>query len=177
MCVSFLLLSFKLSSGCLFSPHQVNQGGVQKTTSQITLNETHTAEESLKRLRNGRHNQVLSDHSDQARELLHVLLPRGKSHHLIRNSKPFFPLCQEGSHSTRSGTPHHSFHPVCLSPLRLLTHRFPIHMLGRLGLFACFALSHTLFRTLCSFADITTVCLPHLVFSKKKIFFLEDFSP
>jgi hypothetical protein len=32
-CVSFLLLSFKLSSGCLFSPHHVNQGDVQKVTS------------------------------------------------------------------------------------------------------------------------------------------------
>ena len=28
----FLLLSFKLILGCLFSPHHVNQGGVQKTT-------------------------------------------------------------------------------------------------------------------------------------------------
>jgi hypothetical protein len=28
--VDFLLLSFKLSLGCLFSPHHVNQGGVQR---------------------------------------------------------------------------------------------------------------------------------------------------
>jgi hypothetical protein len=28
--VSFLLISFKLSSGCLFRPHHVNQGGVQR---------------------------------------------------------------------------------------------------------------------------------------------------
>ncbi len=40
VCVSFLLISFKLSSGCLFSPHHVNQGGVQKTTPQVTLYET-----------------------------------------------------------------------------------------------------------------------------------------
>ena len=35
--VDFLLLSFKLSLGCLFSPHHVNQGGVQKTAPQVTL--------------------------------------------------------------------------------------------------------------------------------------------
>ena len=28
--VSFLLLAFKMSLGCLFSPHHVNQGGVQR---------------------------------------------------------------------------------------------------------------------------------------------------
>jgi hypothetical protein len=39
------LLSFKLSSGCLFSPHHVNQGGVQKATvPQVTLYEPHTSE-------------------------------------------------------------------------------------------------------------------------------------
>jgi len=37
VCVCFLLLSFKLSSGCLFSPHHVNQGGVQKSTPQVTF--------------------------------------------------------------------------------------------------------------------------------------------
>jgi len=75
VCVSFLLISFKLSSGCLFSPHHVNQGGVQKATPQVTLYEPHTAEESLRRCRSGRNSQVLSDHPGQARELLHVLLP------------------------------------------------------------------------------------------------------
>jgi hypothetical protein len=35
----------------------------------------HTAEESLRRLRAGRHSQVLSDHAGQAWELLLVLLP------------------------------------------------------------------------------------------------------
>ncbi len=55
MCVSFLLLSFKLRSGCLFSPHYVNQGGVQKPTPQVTLYESHTAEESLRRRRSSRH--------------------------------------------------------------------------------------------------------------------------
>jgi hypothetical protein len=75
VCVSFLLLCFKLSSGCLFIPHHVNQGGVQKVTPQVTLHEPHTAEESLKRRRSGRHSQVLPGHADQARELLHVLFP------------------------------------------------------------------------------------------------------
>jgi hypothetical protein len=75
VCVSFQLLSFKLSSGCLFSPHHVNQGDVQKPTPQVTLYEPHTAEESLRRLRSGRNSQVLPDHAGKPRELLHVLLP------------------------------------------------------------------------------------------------------
>jgi hypothetical protein len=54
VCVSFQLLSFKLSSGYLFSPHQVNQGVVQKPTPQVTLYEPHTTEESLRRRRSGR---------------------------------------------------------------------------------------------------------------------------
>jgi hypothetical protein len=75
VCVSIQFLSFKLSSGCLFSPHHVNQGVVQKSTPQVTLYEPHTAEESLRRLRSGRNSQVLPGHPGQARELLHVLLP------------------------------------------------------------------------------------------------------
>ncbi len=35
--VDFLFVCFKLILGCLFSPHHVNQGGVQKTTPQVTL--------------------------------------------------------------------------------------------------------------------------------------------
>ena len=50
VCVSFLLPSFKLSLGCLFSPHHVNQGGVQKTTPLVTLYKPDTAKESLKRV-------------------------------------------------------------------------------------------------------------------------------
>jgi len=75
--VSFQLLSFKLSSGCLFIPHHVNQGPVQKPTPQVTLYEPHTAEDSFRRRRSGRHSQVPPDHPGQARELrgLHVLLP------------------------------------------------------------------------------------------------------
>ena len=75
VCVSLQLISFKLSSGYLFSPHHVNQGGVQKATPQVTLYEPHTAEESLRRRRSGRNSQVLPGHPGQARELLHVLLP------------------------------------------------------------------------------------------------------
>ncbi len=74
--VDFLLLSFKLSLGYLFSPHHVNQGGVQKTTPQVTLYKSHTAKESLRRRRTARHNQVLSGHADQAWELFLVLLPQ-----------------------------------------------------------------------------------------------------
>jgi hypothetical protein len=75
VCVSFQFLSFKLSSGCLFSPHHVNQGSIQKSTPQVTLYESHTAEESLRRHRSGRNSQMLPGHPVQARELLHVLLP------------------------------------------------------------------------------------------------------
>ena len=57
VCVSLQLISFKLSSGYLFSPHHVNQGGVQKTTPQVTLYKARTADECLRRRRPGRHNQ------------------------------------------------------------------------------------------------------------------------
>jgi hypothetical protein len=64
--VDFLLLSFKLILGCLFSPHHVNQGDVQKTTPEVTLYKSDTAKESLRRLRSGRHSQVLPGHPGQA---------------------------------------------------------------------------------------------------------------
>ena len=42
VCVPFLLLSFKLSLGCLFSPHLVkSHGDVQKVTPQVTLYDPH----------------------------------------------------------------------------------------------------------------------------------------
>ena len=70
VCVSFLLLCFKLSSGCLFSQHQsMNLDGVhcsegfRKGGSQVTLYKHHTAEESLRRRRSGRHSQVLPGHA------------------------------------------------------------------------------------------------------------------
>ncbi len=42
---------------------------------QVTLYESHTVEESLRRRRSGRNSQVLSGHAGQERELLHVLFP------------------------------------------------------------------------------------------------------
>jgi hypothetical protein len=73
--VDFLLLSFKLILGCVFSLHHVNQGGVQKTTPEVTLYKPDTAKESLRRHRAGRHSQVLPDHAGQPWDLLLVLLP------------------------------------------------------------------------------------------------------
>jgi hypothetical protein len=48
--VEFLLLSFKLSLGCLFNLHHVNHGGFQ-TTPQVTLYKSHTVAESIRRRR------------------------------------------------------------------------------------------------------------------------------
>ncbi len=45
---------------CLFSPHQVNHGGVQKPPAQVSLYKSHTTEEPLRRRRSGRYCQVLS---------------------------------------------------------------------------------------------------------------------
>ena len=75
VCVSLQLISFKLSSGYLFSPHHVNQGGVQKATPQVTLYEPHTAEESLRRHRVAVSARYCLAMRAQVRELLHVLLP------------------------------------------------------------------------------------------------------
>jgi hypothetical protein len=73
VCVSFLLLCFKLNSGCLFSPHHVNQGGVQKATPHVTFT-LFTNPTLLKRgRRSGRHSQVLPGHAAQARELLNLI--------------------------------------------------------------------------------------------------------
>ncbi len=66
VCVCVCHSSFSLSR-CLFNPHHVNQGGVQKTTPQVTLYESHTVEESLRRHRSVRQSQVMSDHPDQGR--------------------------------------------------------------------------------------------------------------
>ena len=58
---------------CLFSPHQVNHGGVQKAPAQVSLYKSHTTEESLRRRRSGWYCQVLSSHLGQVRKLLLVL--------------------------------------------------------------------------------------------------------
>jgi hypothetical protein len=48
VCVCVIpLLSFEMSSGSLFIPRHVNQGGVQSLPHKSTLYETHTVEESL----------------------------------------------------------------------------------------------------------------------------------
>ncbi len=76
----FPLLTFKWSLRCLFSPHHVNQGGVQKATPQVTLYKPHTAEESLRRRRAVRHSQVLPDHAGQAWELWLCVIPHPGPH-------------------------------------------------------------------------------------------------
>ncbi len=40
---------------CLFSPHQVNHGGVQKAPTQVSLYKSHMTEEPLRRRRSGRY--------------------------------------------------------------------------------------------------------------------------
>ncbi len=60
---------------CLFRPHQVNHGGVQKPPAQVSLYKSHTTEESLRRHRSGRYCQVLSSHSGQVGKLFLMLLP------------------------------------------------------------------------------------------------------
>ncbi len=59
-----------------FSPHHVNGGGVQKVTQQVTLYETHTDEESLRRHKSVRHKQVLCVHAGQSKGVLLVRLTR-----------------------------------------------------------------------------------------------------
>jgi hypothetical protein len=73
---------FKLSSRCWFSPHHINQGGVQRVTPQVTLYEPHTAEESLRRHRVAVSARYCLAMRAQVRELLHVLLPQG---HLLHS--------------------------------------------------------------------------------------------
>jgi hypothetical protein len=44
VCVRFVDL-FQDDLRCLFSPHQVNHGGVQKAAAQVSLYKSHTTEE------------------------------------------------------------------------------------------------------------------------------------
>ena len=62
VCVLFVDL-FQDDLRCLFSPHQVNHGGVQKPPAQVSLYKSHTTEEPLRRHRSDRYCQVLSSHS------------------------------------------------------------------------------------------------------------------
>jgi hypothetical protein len=59
VCVLFVDL-FQDDLRCLFRPHQVNHGGVQKAPAQVSLYKSHTTEEPLRRRRSGRYYQVLS---------------------------------------------------------------------------------------------------------------------
>ena len=74
VCVLFVHL-FQDDLSCLFRPHQVNHGGVQKAPAQVSLCKSHTTEEPLRRRRSGRYCQVLSSHSGQVRKLLLMMLP------------------------------------------------------------------------------------------------------
>jgi hypothetical protein len=74
VCVLFVHL-FQDDLRCLFNPHQVNHGGVQKPPVQVSLYKSHTTEESLRRRRSDRYCQVLSSHSGQVWKLWLMLLP------------------------------------------------------------------------------------------------------
>ncbi len=77
VCVLFVNLFCQDDLRCLFRPHQVNHGGVQKAPAQVSLYKSHTNEESLRRPwhRSDRYCQVLSNHSGKIGKLLLVLLP------------------------------------------------------------------------------------------------------
>jgi hypothetical protein len=66
-------LTFKLSLGFVFNPHHVNQGGVQKTTPQVTLYKSYT--DSLSGDAELTGSKVLVGHPDRVWELLLVLFP------------------------------------------------------------------------------------------------------
>ncbi len=85
--MSFLLISFNLSSGCLFRPHHVNQGGVQSLPHKSLFTNPTLLKSPLRRHRSGRDSQVLSVHADKVRELLHVTLAPHHSH----NTSTHFP--------------------------------------------------------------------------------------
>ena len=57
MCVLFVYL-LEDDLRFLFSPHQVNHGGVQKPPAQVSLYKSHTTEEPLGRHRSDRYCQV-----------------------------------------------------------------------------------------------------------------------
>ncbi len=76
VCVVYLFVHlFQDDLRYLFSPHQVNHGGVQKPPEQVSLYKSHTTEEPLRRRRSDRSCQVLSSHSGQVGKLFLILLP------------------------------------------------------------------------------------------------------
>ena len=61
VCVCVLFVDvFRDDLSCLFSPHQVNHGGVQKPPAQVSLYKSHTTEEPLRRHRSVRYLVVTS---------------------------------------------------------------------------------------------------------------------
>jgi hypothetical protein len=89
--VSFLLLTFKLNSGSLFSPHHVSQGGVQKATPH--LYGSHTDGKSLRRPRTDWHCLVMRNQNPNSRR-------RTTVHHLERLPNMHTFLLQPDSHCT-----------------------------------------------------------------------------
>ena len=74
VCVLFVDL-FQDDLRYLFNPHQVNHGGVRKPPVQVSLYNSHTTEEPLRKHRSDRYCQVLSSPSSQVGKLFLVLLP------------------------------------------------------------------------------------------------------
>jgi hypothetical protein len=59
---------------CLFRPHKVNHGGVQKSPVQVSLYKSHTTEEPLRGRRSDRYCQVLSTPSGQVGKKLKIVV-------------------------------------------------------------------------------------------------------
>ncbi len=79
MCVGVYVLFVDLFQDdlrCLFSPHKVNHGDVQKAPMQVSLYKSHTTEESntteesLRKHRSGKYCQVLSIYARAAPSFL-----------------------------------------------------------------------------------------------------------
>ncbi len=161
------LFQVEFRSGYLFSPHHVNQGGVQKDTPKVTLYETHTTEESLSRRRSGRYSQVLADLDGSSEGILARAVSTTSD--CLCQGAPAALSCRHLADQELNTILRHpsvldfTNEILCLTvwflqevltssrDLRLLTHRLPkvTRILGHLDLFACFTLSHTPFRSLC----------------------------
>ena len=134
VCVSSLFISWKMIDlRCLFSPHQVNHGGVQKAPAQVSLYKSHTTEEPLRRRRSGRYCQVLSSHSGQVGKLLLMLLP---PHQRVCNVTTV--VCSCPDHCTSSEVEAAQLSPLCSwpfgststpVPILIVVLRFPVSRL------------------------------------------------
>jgi hypothetical protein len=93
--VCAIALSLLRSLKCLFSPHQVNHGGVQNAPAEVSLYMSHTTEESLGRHRSGRYIQVhLSGDSGQVSKILLVLLPPHQRDFVLGHRTPVALSCR-----------------------------------------------------------------------------------